>query len=118
MTESTLATFRIDKTKWDAFKNEARNASNVLNRFIDAYLAGEITLPDVPEVAPVTTIPSNLDSRLSDIEKRLEAMSVLEARLSRLEASTTTPDLDAVVGDRIEAIIQKQMQDALGESAA
>lgn len=50
----------------------------------------------------------------------LEKMAALEAKVEALSAtpSTAPENLEAVVSDRIEAIIQKQMTEALGELAA
>lgn len=80
---TTLGTFRIDKLKWEAFRNKSGNASKVLLNFIDSYLAGEQT----PVAAESRSVPSNLDDRLDKLESRINYLENLEKRLESLEGN-------------------------------
>lgn len=71
MSDKTLATFKIEPDKWEAFKQQATeagsNASAMLKDFIDAYLDGRI------EVKPDGSIDTetNLDGRIEAVLERL-----------------------------------------------
>lgn len=65
----TLATFKIDTQRWEAFKTKAAqhsNASAVLKMLIDAYLAGDIDLE-----RPSNATMRALSDRISLLEDRL-----------------------------------------------
>jgi hypothetical protein len=84
---TTLATFRIPVDKWEDFKERAKeensNASAVLMRFIDGFLAGD-ELPNAQTGLPanvatteqVNTAIAALERRLmSEVEKKLQPLS-------------------------------------------
>jgi hypothetical protein len=85
MTESKLATFKIQTDKWDAFMGKSAeqgtNASALLKLFIDRYLDGSIDL-EQPQA------PSNIDAL---IEGRLEPirgdLAELRSRLDGCDRS-------------------------------
>jgi hypothetical protein len=116
--EKTLATFRVEKDRWEAFKNKAQrsgnNASEVLNKFIDDYIDG-------PHLD--TNIDRHLDKHTDtvisiDTDKQLDARldNLIEARLgNRLDV---LDNLDSNIDKRIEAAIARQMESSLGEYAA
>ena len=65
MAQERLATFKIDSDRWESFKAKAQgdntNASELLKRFIDAYLQGSI---DAGIDGSLDRIDSNLDQRI------------------------------------------------------
>ncbi|HEY9874498.1 MAG TPA: GIY-YIG nuclease family protein [Candidatus Obscuribacterales bacterium] len=110
-TESTLATFRVDKTKWDTFKAYAGNASHVLNRLIDAYLAGEITLPETPNTATPMSMVMEESSRASEIvslripNEMLDALDKLAELKYPSRRSEGKPNRSQVILDAVAAYV-------------
>jgi uncharacterized protein (DUF2342 family) len=91
MSEKTLATFKIDQSQWDEFKEKANkagsNASAVLKDFIDAYLDGRI---DPKQDGGVDTLMS-LDSKIEGCIDRVlgSRFDEVNDRLVKLNASLT-----------------------------
>jgi hypothetical protein len=113
-TDSTLATFRIDKNKWESFKFKAGNASQILNRFIDSYLSGDETLPTIPE--SVLVEPSNLEARIDSLEFRLDDIANLDKRIENIEPHLDDiANLDKRIDKSLDGIKEKLRDDLVVE---
>jgi hypothetical protein len=96
MTESGLATFRIEKERWARFQQLAKdsnsNASKLIISFIDACLDNRIDIDDYTITQPKSAISTsgideyldnNLDTRIGNyLEKNLN--SYLDSRIDEL----------------------------------
>jgi hypothetical protein len=103
MSDKTLATFKIEPNKWEAFKQKAidagSNASATLKDFIDAFIDGRI------EIKSDGTINTE-----SGLDGRIEA--VLERLIPRY-----VPNIDGV-SQKIEQLTEavREQDDRLGKS--
>jgi flagellar motor component MotA len=76
---TTLGTFRIGRDTWKSFQEKAKadgqNASALLNRFIRQYLEGAV------DIESPTHLESNLEARIEEIARSLEArIAALETK--------------------------------------
>lgn len=114
MSDTTLATFRIDKKTWEEFKQLASergsNASSELNQFILRSLG---RIDNSLDTIKTTNLESYIDNRLDDIDNRLDTLGyrldsqingVLD-RLGKLEeiAFTNNNSIDNCIDKNIDS---------------
>jgi|GEM_PF-3393337 len=80
MSESKLATFKLDGDRWQAFQEKAaqsdRTASELLRQFVDGVIDGSIDTA----IAPARWGLEQLES-ISSMEKRIDLIGDVEQRI-------------------------------------
>lgn len=116
MADKILATFRIDPSEWEAFKNAATasgtNASALLIEFVRTY-------PHKSVESPPKTTDSHLDTTenncIDDSSPRLDS---IEARLDKIEDSSLDNVVSDLVEKRLEAYLDKRIDEVRSQFEA
>lgn len=117
MTEKVLATFRIEASDWESFKNaamaEGSNASEIMKEFVRWYLAGNRL--ESPTVITPTNLDNSVPERLDSLEQRLDKV----ANISLDETITRCIDERIAASlDEVRSQFEAQLEELRGKLKA